>query len=116
MTNTCPASSSTSTMVWSLFSCPRVVSGGSFYQIALTIAHVQISCDFSSRCTEGGGEVELQDAMSLGSLALGKPPFLGVVLIGALGISTSEISPPSRWEEEIHNSSKMGGSKGSTLT
>lgn len=54
-----------------------MVSGRSFYQIALAIAHVQMSCDYPNRCTEEGEDVELQVTMSDRLLALGEPTFLG---------------------------------------
>lgn len=58
------------------------------------------------------GRFNFKDAMSLGSLALGKPPFLGFVLIGALGISTSEISPPVDGKRRSIILAKWGDPKG----
>lgn len=95
MTNTCPASSSTSTMVWHLLLSSKVSSLPARFPL-LCVVLVQVSSKSSTRCIEQGGEIELRDTMSLSSLALGEPPSLGCVIIGALNAYTSEISLPGR--------------------
>lgn len=61
------------------------------------VVQVHTSSEFSSRCREQGGEVELRDTVEPQFIGFGRVSIFQVVfVIRALSTCTSEISLPSR--------------------